>query len=263
MMLHGNAEQSVFIPLEVNKETLRTYIAIVLDKSGSMEKIKDATIDGFNKQVDSIVREAVGKVYLSLITFSSQVEPVFVNQPPSYLTKLTRENYRPNGWTALYDAVGHAINRLEYTAEDVWNSAFLVIIVSDGVENFSKEFKFTLPAMIKRKQETGRWTFVYVGSNQDIAKVSQALYIPFQNTYSFESNPIGTANAFTVSANSMGSYFGGRKRGLTSSDSYFGGIVPSTTTSAMPPVNETVIINNANATVVDSGNIVIETPKTP
>src|SRR5258706_3780732 len=222
MMLHGNAEQSVFIPLEINKETLRTYIAIVLDKSGSMEKIKDATIDGFNKQVDSIVREAVGKVYLSLITFSSQVEPVFVNQPPSYLTKLTRENYRPNGWTALYDAVGHAINRLDYTSEDVGNSAFLVIIVSDGQENYSKEFRHTLPAMIKRKQETGRWTFVYVGSNQDLSHVAQSLYIPFTNTFAFESNAVGTAAAFNASSGGMSTYFAGRKRGLTSSDSYFG-----------------------------------------
>src|SRR5258706_3516887 len=261
MMLHGNAEQSVFIPLEINKETLRTYIAIVLDKSGSMEKIKDATIDGFNKQVDSIVREAVGKVYLSLITFSSQVEPVFVNQPPSYLTKLTKENYRPNGWTALYYAVGHAINRLEYTAEDVGNSAFLVIIISDGQENYSKEFQFTLPAMIKRKQETGRWTFVYVGSNQDLAQVSKSLYIPLQNTLTWESNPIGAANAFTASAGGMSSYFSVRKKGLTSSDSYFGNTGGTNISTTHPIPANTTVVNNGNVTVVNNDNP--EIPKTP
>lgn len=257
MVVQSNAGQSVFIPLEsqVNKETLRTYIAIVLDKSGSMNDIKDATIKGFNSQVDSIVKEAVGKVYLSLITFSSQVEPVFINQPPSYLTKLTRENYRPNGWTALYDAVGHAINRLDYTAEDVGNAAFLVIIVSDGGENYSKEFKYTLPAMIKRKQQTGRWTFVYVGSNQDLAQVSQLLYIPVQNTYTFESTPIGTANAFAASSNSMGNYFNDRKKGLTSSSSYFSGAQGGGTTAG--PTNVPVTITNVNNIVVP------ETPETP
>ena len=219
-------DSTKFIPLggqEVRKDLLRTYVAIVLDKSGSMETIRDATIQGFNSQVDSIIKDAVGQTYLSLVSFSTYVEPTFWNQHPSYLTKLSRDNYKPAGNTALYDAIGYTIHRLDFTAEDVGNSAFLVIIVSDGYENWSKEYKYTLPGIIKQKQATGRWTFVYVGSNQDIAQVAQTLWIPVQNTHSFVNDSCGTAAAFTVTNNSLGTYFDGRKRGLTSSSNFYNG----------------------------------------
>lgn len=213
-----------FVPLdgqEVRKDLLRTYVAIVLDKSGSMDTIRDATIQGFNGQVDSIIKDAVGQTFLSLVSFSTYVEPVFWNQHPSYLTKLSRDNYKPAGNTALYDAIGYTIHRLDFTAEDVGNSAFLVIIVSDGYENWSKEYKYTLPNIIKQKQATGRWTFVYVGSNQDITKVAETLWIPVANTYAFANNAVGTSAAFTTTSQSLGSYFSQRERGLTSSNSFY------------------------------------------
>lgn len=246
-----------FIPLgdqEVRKDLLRTYVAIVLDKSGSMDKIRDATIQGFNGQVDSIIKDAVGQTFLSLVSFSTYVEPVFWNQHPSYLTKLSRDNYKPSGNTALYDAIGHTIRRLEFTAEDVGNSAFLIIIVSDGYENWSKEYKHTLPNLIKEKQATGRWTFVYVGSNQDIAQVAQTLWIPTANAMSFTNDWHGTAAAFTVTNNSLGSYFNDRKRGVTSSSSFYGNdpnqlnVVINNATNVVPPPAPTVdpngIVNN-------------------
>jgi hypothetical protein len=244
----GNNEPK-FIPLNkneapVNKDLLRTYVAIVLDKSGSMQTILDATINGFNSQVDSIVKEAVGKVFLSLVTFNTFVEPVFWNQHPSYLTKLSRENYRPYGWTALYDAVGYTINRLEYTAEDVGNSAFLVIIVSDGEENSSQQFKYNLPGIIKQKQQTGRWTFVYVGSGHDIAKAASTLSISANNSLAFTNDWHGTVNAFSTTSGGIGTYFAAREKGLTSSSNFYSG--QSTSADKLD-----TLINNAQQTIVN------------
>lgn len=276
----GNNEPK-FIPLQqpfsnepVNKDLLRTYVAIVLDKSGSMQTILDATINGFNSQVDSIVKEAVGKVFLSLVTFNSNVEPVFWNQHPSYLTKLSRENYRPHGWTALYDAVGYTINRLEYTADDVGNAAFLVIIVSDGEENSSKQFQHTLPGIIKYKQQSGRWTFVYVGSGHDIAKAASTLSISAANSLAFTNDWHGTVQAFNTTSGGIGSYFEGRKKGLTSSSSFYGssggsagGLVGGSTgadkldtliQNAQPVITVTNNVNvppaNVNGSTVDAVN---------
>lgn len=256
MVLDQNG-QSVFIPLlgqEVKKDLLRTYVAIVLDKSGSMDNILDATIQGFNTQVDSIVKEAIGQTFLSLVTFNSYVEPVFWNQHPSYLTKLSRNNYKPQGYTALYDAIGYTINRLDYTAEDVGNAAFLVIIVSDGMENRSQQFRHTLSALMKQKQATGRWTFVYVGSNHDIAKVANDLYIPNSNRHQFTYDAAGTTAAYTASSGGLKSYFADRSVGLTNSTNFFtttgpvdlnvtGGVM-STTNTVAPAPNTTIIVPN-------------------
>lgn len=262
MVLDQNG-QSVFIPLEgqqVNKELLRTYIGIVLDKSGSMNDILDATIQGFNSQVDSIVKEAIGQVYLSLVTFNTNVEPVFFNRPPSHLTKLSRANYKPAGWTALYDAIGYTINRLEFSAEDVGNSAFLVIIVSDGLENRSQQYRWTLPNIIKQKQQTGRWTFVYVGSNHDIAQASQALFIPAANTYAFQNNSVGTAAAFNATSGGIGTYFLERKKGLTSSDSFYSG---GSGSGLQDKLDSLVITTTTTHTAVNPNNTNVTVPIDP
>jgi hypothetical protein len=255
-MIVTNPADSVFIPLETiqpNKDLLRTYVAIVLDKSGSMDNIRDATIQGFNSQVDSIVKEAIGQVFLSLVTFSTNVEPVFFNKPPSYLTKLSRGNYKPQGYTALYDAVGHTIQRLDYTAEDVGNAAFLVIVVSDGQENHSQQYRHTLPGIIKAKQATGRWTFVYVGSNHDIAQASSALWIPAANTYRFTNDWQGTAAAFNATSQSLGSYFAERSAGLTSSSSFY------KSTGNTEPAKLNVTIKDATTTTVVNNTVVVPT----
>lgn len=251
-MFEGNATTvggSRFIPLEqeVKKDLLRTYIGVVLDKSGSMQTILDATINGFNSQVDSIVKEAIGQVYLSLVSFNSYVEPVFWNQHPSYLTKLSRDNYKPQGWTALYDAIGYTINRLDYTAEDVGNSAFLIIIVSDGMENHSQQYRWTLPNIIKQKQATGRWTFVYVGSNHDIAQVASNLHIYPSNTFTFTNDWHGTTTAFTATSAGIGTYFAGRSRGLTSSNNFY----DDKKTNSLNTIINTATIIQPDAVIVD------------
>src|SRR6266702_1708626 len=99
----------------------RHYVAIVLDRSGSMSNVLDATINGFNSQVDAINHEATPETYVSLVTFGSEVTPVYFNRRNGHINKLNHYTYKPTGWTALYDAVGYTINRLEMNAEDAQN----------------------------------------------------------------------------------------------------------------------------------------------
>lgn len=219
-----------FIPF-IPSENPRTYIAFILDKSGSMEFVRDATIDAFNKQIETIVKESriSDNNFYSLVTFSTTVEPVFFNRKNGYIEHLSRKNYQPNGWTALYDAIGYTINRLDYEAEDVANAAFLINIVSDGQENRSLSFnKQSIGNLIRLKQNTGRWTFTYLGSNQDLAQVSASLFIPYQNTLTFDSNTAkGISNAFAANSKGLKCYLTSRRVGETSSESFY--VTPTTT----------------------------------
>lgn len=219
---------NVFIPLvneNVSYESkLRTYVAIVLDKSGSMQNIIDPTIQGFNSQVDSIIKEAPGEVLLSLVTFNEHVDPIFFNKSPSHFTRLSRSNYKPKGWTALYDAVGYTIRRLENEVEHSENSAFLVIIVSDGEENRSRDYtSYTLGSLIQRKRTTNKWTFVYVGSNQDLSQVAAKLYIPIGNTFTWTNDLQGTNKAFSTTTSAVANYMSLRSAGETSSETFYNG----------------------------------------
>lgn len=199
----------------------KTYIAFVLDKSGSMSAIRDVAVRGFNDQLDSITREASPNTFVSLVTFSTFVTPIFFNRKVGQVEKLSFLNYKPEGWTALYDAVGYTISRLENESEYDFNTAFLVVIISDGYENRSTDYtSSSLANLIKRKQSSGRWTFAYVGANQDLSKVSELLHIPVGNTIRYDSNPIGTAAAFVNVSNSTSGYLRSRSLGVTATTSF-------------------------------------------
>jgi ribosomal protein S6 len=58
------------------------------------------------------------------------------------------------------------------------------MVFSDGEENASKYWNSSkLAERIQELQKTDRWTFTYVGANQDLSKISQTLKIDSSNIY--------------------------------------------------------------------------------
>jgi len=200
--------------LEVVKDEEKTkvksvHVAIVLDRSGSMSSIRDEVIGAANDQIKTIQKEAENvNTDISFFTFSTKADdPVFVDQPVEKMELLTKESYVPDGLTAMLDGVGKAVAHLEQTkdANDP-GTAFLVIIVSDGMENNSKEYNWeSLASKIKPIQDTKRWTFSYLGANQDLGKVSKDLNISSKNVM-----------AFTCCANDINRVSGDTSRGISS-----------------------------------------------
>lgn len=155
----------------------KRFVAFVLDRSGSMEKIKEEAVEGLNDQMNLLRAEAEkggSECLFSLTVFSTDVESLYFNESINSLQNLTYDKYVPNGWTHLYDGVGYTIDRLcsETDVDNEYNS-YLVIVVSDGQEtpqNGSKVWTAaSLAKKIKSLQDTNRWTFAYVGANQDLS----------------------------------------------------------------------------------------------
>jgi uncharacterized protein YegL len=177
----------------------RTHVAFVLDESGSMQSIRGETIDAFNQQVVAIRETTEGQeATVSLVKFNTIVpDPVYWTQPVERMQEIDREVYRPNGMTAMLDAIGLTVDRLVSLpdAEDE-NTSFLVVIISDGQENNSKRFSSAdIAERIQRLDATDRWTFTYLGANQDLAQVQRDLRIPAANTSAFEATAQGIAYA--------------------------------------------------------------------
>lgn len=202
-----------------------TRIAVVLDGSGSMGSIKKETISGFNEQQQSITKNAAkGRkqgmtTYVSLYTFSDDtVETLF--RDCKTLSPITDEEYTCSGMTPEYDAIGKAITDLEEA--DCGDSAMLVIIISDGYENSSKRWTSErLAEKIESLQATGRWTFTYMGANQDLSVVNKTLHIPVCNTVMFMADGQGTKSGFAGMSAGTDSYFQSRAAGQTSVDNFY------------------------------------------
>ncbi len=197
---------------EKEKVKKNSYITFVIDESGSMGSVKDATIVGINEQIQQLKKDFNGdevNVMVSLIKFSATTEPVFMFSAIDGLKEITAADYNPSGSTGMLDAVGFAINQLN-ARKDISdeNTSSLVIVVSDGEENASKEFDSKKIAdLVGKANETKRWTFSYLGANQDLSKVSARNRIAIGNTSTFDSNTeLGMRSAFTMNASALRSY---------------------------------------------------------
>ena len=168
----------------------KTIYHLVVDKSGSMSDCIPGTIEGFNEQIASI--RLLGEEFpeqemvVGLTTFNGRVEHKFVCAPPSDAYLMNRENYVPSGSTALLDAVGKSIALIDEkkaAAEMEMPTTVVMIILTDGYENCSKSFSHQeVQQLIERRQETGSWTFSYLGATLDAVDVAERLSIKRNNS---------------------------------------------------------------------------------
>jgi hypothetical protein len=160
-----------------------THITIILDRTGSMESIRDDTIGGFNVFLRE-QQDAPGEATMSLVQFDSQ-DPYEVIQeftPIADIDKLHRDTYVPRAATPLLDAVGRGINDLDQQlgvlTEDRKPAKVVFAIVTDGKENASREFsREQIMKMIDEKQEKDIWQFVFLSA--DLAAIREARDVGF------------------------------------------------------------------------------------
>lgn len=152
--------------------TKNTLYILVLDASGSMNSVRQETIDGYNAYIQEEQKEPEGKHFL-LVVFNSLKINVSGVQKMADVKPLTAEDYTPMGFTPLYDAVGKAVETAEacITAAKGFGSKkkqrVLLITMTDGEENSSIEFsRKSVMKLFKDKESLG-WGIVYLGANQD------------------------------------------------------------------------------------------------
>ncbi len=178
----------------------KTIYHILVDKSGSMSDCISGTIEGFNEQIASIRR--LGEEFpeqemvIGLTTFNGRVEHKFVCKAASEAYLMNTQNYVPSGSTALLDAIGQTIALIDEekaVAENEMPTTVVMIILTDGYENSSKSYSHAeVQQMIERRQETGSWTFSYLGATLDAVNVAEKLSIKRNNSISFDKAKIKT-----------------------------------------------------------------------
>lgn len=212
---------------QVQAMDLRNHIVFVFDSSSSMQKISASAVDFFNAQIDAAREGSKNmKTVVSMLEFATTVkEPRFWAVPLESVEKLGENAYRPYGDTALYDGVGDAIDRLTASDVDMADErlSFLIITITDGEENISKKYNATrLAARIAELQKSDRWTFSYMGANQDLSKLEEALNIPKGNTTTWSNENARTVmDASLRSATGIKSFYSARSSGQTMSRSMY------------------------------------------
>lgn len=165
----------------------KVLVNFIQDRSGSMSSVWDETLNGFKEFVKSLKENKEGVDYLfSLTTFDTVTETPFLAKPISEISGDALQEHGPRGSTALYDAVGATLKATESVTAD----KYIVVIVTDGQENSSREWsKDALQKAVEERLTKGNWTFTYLGTQPEtwadagafgIAAASSAMYDPSQ-----------------------------------------------------------------------------------
>lgn len=214
-------------PIADRTEEKTQYVAFILDSSGSMHRISKLAVDSFNEQLQTLKRETEG-INTKVITTkfsSSPVREIGDVIPLDEVEELSDYNYIPDGNTALFDAIGFTINKVirEYKEDDS-DAAVLFIVITDGEENDSKEFKQAdIKQMVANLEDkTDRWTFTFLGANQNPLETAVAdLRMSASNTLQFQSSVMGMRKMSDEISTGMKGYYDSRKMGETQTMNFF------------------------------------------
>ena len=169
-----------------------THFIFVIDSSGSMSYGKEITIKGYNDQIETVIKEAknTGETYVTFIDFNTVVNLRNLQSEPQSAPKLTGKTYTPEGGTALYDAVGVALEKaLELKHIQGKNTGVFISLLTDGEENSSKYMSAsTIQDIMNKLEPLGKFTFGLMGPNKSLESMAQVLSIKKGNYAGFDPN---------------------------------------------------------------------------
>lgn len=175
------------------KDTL-TELVFILDRSGSMSGLESDTIGGFNGMLNKQKKED-GKANVTTVLFDDQIEVIHDRFPIDVVEPLTDKDYYVRGCTALLDAVGSTVKKIENIQNRLPNELkadkVIFVITTDGEENASQEYSSKMvKKMIEANQEKG-WQFIFLGANIDAVEEASKLGIHESHAVTYKNDPKG------------------------------------------------------------------------
>jgi len=178
-----------------------TELVFILDRSGSMEGLEKDTIGGFNSMLKK-QRKQEGEVNVTTVLFDDEIDIIHDRFPIGAVKNLTDSDYYVRGCTALLDAVGSTVKKVENIQnrlpEELRAENIIFVITTDGHENASQEYTANMvKKMIEKNQECG-WQFIFLGANMDAVSEAEKIGIKRTHAASYKNDRKGVALNYAV-----------------------------------------------------------------
>ncbi len=222
---------------EKPEEARTILINFVLDKSGSMSDIREATISGFNEFKNDQAAEE-GAAFFTLTLFDTDFTTACQAVPVREVPDLDGGTYVPGGMTALYDAIGHTMGITDRFVAANHPDQVVFVIMTDGYENASREFdRDRIFRLIQDRQRDAGYEFIYLGANQDSYQAGEAMGVRSGRMMDYAASPEGSHEAFLRASHNVKAH---RRMGTKQRDEFFSedvealGAIPADEWAAMP-----------------------------
>ncbi|HET7713831.1 MAG TPA: hypothetical protein VFK94_06350 [Patescibacteria group bacterium] len=161
-----------------------------------MQTVRDATISGFNEFVQQLQKDDPEATF-ALTLFDSEGIDRSEARKASAVALLDQSSYVPRSMTPLFDAVGRTVSQ----CQDNLDTQYMMVILTDGLENFSKEWNHQkLNELIDKKKASGRWTFLFLGANQDAWATGASMGMTAGQTMTYSPTAGGTRAAMSTAS---------------------------------------------------------------
>jgi uncharacterized protein YegL len=166
-----------------------TEIIFIIDKSGSMAHLVSDTIGGFNGFIAS-QKALDGKATLTTVLFDTRWKMLHDGVDIHEVKPMTSSDYMAGGGTAMLDAIGETINRVQDRHDELGSEKpenVLFVITTDGEENSSRNFtKAQIEKMIKHQTNGHGWEFMFLGANMDSVKEAASIGINSNRSVTYD-----------------------------------------------------------------------------
>ena len=219
-----------------------TYVLKIDDHSGSMsDSLKDddgkylekrkseLALTNHNEHLTTLKKESDENMetFLTVIEFDNEIKVKYDNIPIQDVE--LSKGYWTGGSTALYDAIGYGIGLIEKRLQDDKrkNKAVLVLVETDGEENASKEYggeegRQKLRDKIKELEDSGRWTFTFLGAGLDEKFIGNIGFASGNIMATARSHNLNdTVHAYNISTDSLKGFYNDRKSGILSKSDFY------------------------------------------
>lgn len=197
--------------------TLAMKLEIIVDRSGSMSPLHNATVQGLNRFLgEQRSLPHASAMTLRLVVFDHAIDtcwPEGTSLTDSSLA-ISPGMVQPRGQTALFDAVGSTLSSTPLAPPRV------VCIVTDGQDNASRLFSASqVNALITERKNAG-WTFVFLAANQDAISVGAKLGVGASTCATFSATSAGISGGFGSASASCarGAMFGSGAAAFSSAE---------------------------------------------
>jgi uncharacterized protein YegL len=174
-----------------------THIMLIVDRSGSMFNIRDDMNGAIVQMMEDQAKEP-GTLLVDVITFDTAIDVVHDNVAPLDVKKDVIE---PRGNTALNDAIGVGVtrlgNKIRLMKEEDRPEHVIVVVVTDGMENSSKDWTHDqVKALVLEQTERWNWTFMYLAANVDAFATGGSYGFAKGQTIAFASSGESVSNVY-------------------------------------------------------------------
>lgn len=175
---------------------MKTELVFILDKSGSMAGLEADTIGGYNAMLNK-QKQAEGEAFVTTVLFNHDYELLHDRINVKGISPITERDYEVSGTTALLDAIGFAIQKInkvqKYTSKQERAEKVLFVITTDGMENASREFTAgKIKKMVQYQKEKYNWEFMFLGANIDAVSTAAQFGIDEDFAVDYHADEHGT-----------------------------------------------------------------------